>query len=366
MRTTAAPRHKGEWTDDNTFEAALFDGTSAAARTVHLHLMTRTLVIAHPSGGIVDRWALGSLKTVGPRLDDEIKLRSIERGTERLVVRDPGFIRAVARHLPDVDAPRRARRLAVKIVALAAATATAMAGLYVGLPAATRAVVPHLPTAWEVAWGEGLIDRFAPPHTRCTWDEGQAALDRLTARLAAHADLPVPIAVHVIRREEVNAFALPGGQVVLFEGLLGAAEGVEEVAGVLAHELAHVHHRHVVERLIEVAGIGVVISTLMGDVTLVSGVVAGLAATSYSRDKEREADAKAIEILTAAGIDGRGLVRFFERLDAQRGQLEAAVALMSTHPLSADRAATLGRLAQPGAPGLTGPDWRALQQICDG
>jgi len=142
-----------------------------------------------------------------------------------------------------------------------------------------------------------------------------------------------------------NAFALPGGDIVLTDALVELAAGEPDIiTGVLAHELGHVRHRHGM-RLALQAGMAAGLSGLMvGDFSaLLAGLPAWLAQADYSREFEREADLHARQMLQAAGISPRAMVRFFERLDAyqkQQGRDKSPLPMaFASHPANAERIA---------------------------
>jgi predicted Zn-dependent protease len=147
----------------------------------------------------------------------------------------------------------------------------------------------------------------------------------------------------VADRPEVNAFAAPGGVVVVFRGLVQAAETPEEVAGVLAHEVAHAELRHGLRATVKGMGFRALLALALGDLsgTALEAMVADLTELRFSRDAEREADAEGLRRLAAARIDPRGMVRFFERVRDEAGA--AVPALLSTHPAPAERLEALRR-----------------------
>lgn len=222
-----------------------------------------------------------------------------------------------------------------------------------------RALVPH---AWEQRFGEALVGDYGGKF--CADPGGQRALDALTQRLAPGDDR---FKVRVVDVPMVNAAALPGGHIMIFRELIDEAEGPDEVAGVLAHEIAHVRERHVTEALIRHLGVGLVVASLGGT----TGANADtLVAMSYSRDAETEADQGAIEALAAANISPKPAAGFFTRLaNAERelGRFGDAIAYVSSHPASKGRQANFERSADPKRayrPALTAAEWRALRTIC--
>lgn len=139
---------------------------------------------------------------------------------------------------------------------------------------------------------------------------------------------------------EVNAFALPAGYIVVYTGLLKAADSVEELAGVLAHEVQHVELRHSLRNLVHSLGWRALLAFAVGDVsaTVWGDLAQQLAAQSYSRDLERQADSAALHSLRQAGFGAHGMLEFFARM----AQKEAAgMALLASHPAPGERLSSL-------------------------
>ena len=157
--------------------------------------------------------------------------------------------------------------------------------------------------------------------------------------LAAAPDHPYDFRFYVVRDETLNAFAAPGGIVVVHTGLLAAAETPEEVAGVLAHEIAHVLERHSTRQIVYQVGLWSGIALLFGSpdtaAQLLVGLGSDLAKLSFGRDQERDADAVGLELLVRAQVEPRGMVTFFERLAGQDPDIPT---FLSTHPGSEGRA----------------------------
>jgi len=147
---------------------------------------------------------------------------------------------------------------------------------------------------------------------------------------------------YLVDRPEVNAFAAPGGVIVVFAGLLRDAKSPEEVAGVLAHEIGHVELRHSLKAAIKQLGFQALVSFAFGDLasTLAGDLVANLTELEFSRDAELEADRYGLARLVAAEVDPRGLPAFFARL-AQQEKSMALPAMFSTHPPSEARMSVL-------------------------
>ncbi|HEY0844432.1 MAG TPA: M48 family metallopeptidase [Noviherbaspirillum sp.] len=143
--------------------------------------------------------------------------------------------------------------------------------------------------------------------------------------------------------KEVNAFAAPGGVIVVHAGLIHKTARAEELAGVLAHEVAHVEQRHSLRSLIKNAGFGVALSLALGDWsgTALSGWIAKLSELKFSRDTEMEADREGLRLLVQAGMDPEPMAAFFGKLADEESKAAAALSLLATHPASEQRMAAL-------------------------
>jgi predicted Zn-dependent protease len=160
-----------------------------------------------------------------------------------------------------------------------------------------------------------------------------------------------PYSFSVANYREINAFALPGGPIWINRGVLHAARNESQVAGVLAHEIAHIAQRHAADQLTKAfaANLGLgVLGAFLGNsggataAQTAAGFLANSMFMKFSRDDEREADRTGLRILTGAGWDGRGMVELFEvlRREGQRDP-RAVETFFSSHPAPGDRIAAL-------------------------
>jgi predicted Zn-dependent protease len=147
---------------------------------------------------------------------------------------------------------------------------------------------------------------------------------------------------HVAKNDVVNAFAVPGGIIVVHSGLIDATRRPEELAGVLAHEVQHVEQRHSLEAIVKDLGLRGLWALVTGDLGggLVGHAALELTSLNFSRDAEKEADAKGFDALVEAGIDPSGMADFFVVMAKQEGAA-APPPFLSTHPASKDREAAL-------------------------
>lgn len=236
----------------------------------------------------------------------------------------------------------RTRRRTVLVLAVAGVIGAGL-GLWLGFDAWVRLAVSRVPVEWEQPIGEAAQQEFLAGQTVIREGPPVEAVNEIVRRLVeAVPDNPYTFRVTVVRSDTVNAFALPGGYVVVFTGLLKQADSPEEVAGVLGHELTHVLKRHGVERIVKTLGLVAVVTIFTGDqsglVGLAKRLGVELLTLKFGREQETEADVEGLKLLHRARIPTDGLIRFFERLsDKDKLQVE----LLSTHPMSAARAARL-------------------------
>ena len=174
-------------------------------------------------------------------------------------------------------------------------------------------------------------------------------LGRRLARVAPGAKYPYSF--QVADAAEINAFSLPGGPVWINRGVLRAAGNESQVAGVLAHEIAHIAQRHAADQLTKTLltrwSLGVLGAMLgnaggAGTAQAAGAMVANGVFLKFSRDDEREADRVGLQIMTKAGWDPRGMIELFEVLRREAKRDPGAVEVFfSTHPSPEDRIAQL-------------------------
>jgi predicted Zn-dependent protease len=145
---------------------------------------------------------------------------------------------------------------------------------------------------------------------------------------------------YVADDRSVNAYAMPGGFIVVHSGLLALADNADEVAGVLAHEISHVEKRHSLTAMAQSAGLYATVAILFGDFGRIAGAGADLLSLKFSRDHERQADSTGLGLLVRAGMEPAAMAAFFRKMAAQGGGVPA---FLSTHPASEERFADIER-----------------------
>jgi len=155
-------------------------------------------------------------------------------------------------------------------------------------------------------------------------------VNRLGQRIASHSDAQVPFTIKVIKSDEINAFSLPGGYLYIDTGMILAVDNEAELAGIMAHEVAHVAARHVTRAATRMA--------IMRYVSIPLGFAMPMLFMKFGRNAEREADLLGLEYEYAAGYDPQAFVQFFEKLHTTEKHKQNLVEqLFATHPVTEDR-----------------------------
>ena len=367
--------------------AQFFDGQSAVRHDVCVALSEdrQALMITGDTLSEPLRWRLMDLRALSDTSDTQrlTVTRHFEsddespRDTARLVVLDPDLIAWLHKTRPnlfraDVHPGTWRKVLTYTFGAIAASVLM----LFVILPAMADTLAQIIPAQREVAFGRVVTSQMARVlgnsslgELTCSNEEGEAALQAMLDRLTGPQEMEYEINLRVFDHGMINAFAAPGGHVVLLRGLLDKAEHPDEVAGVLAHEIAHVESRDATRHALRAAGSAGLLTMILGDFTGGAAIaVLGehMISASYTREAEGLADLYAMNMLAAADVDATGFADFFEVIAELEG-IELP-AYLSTHPASRNRA-TKARDFAGGqgetTPVLTEQEWQALKGICD-
>lgn len=357
-----------------TFSGHLFDGVSAQKRDATVTLTRLALSVTVDEQTTAWPWAQIT-QTQGRFVGEPIRLEYGPAPSQVLVLRDATFLAALAFIAPawtsNIRGPRGSRTGLISLALVA--TVGLLVALYLwGVPALADTVTKRLPIEWEQKLGEAVEESLLAGEEVCDDSKAQAAVAQLVEQLQAGAPAhPYTLRVHVVKSSLVNAFALPGGIIVLYTGLIEAMDGPGEVAGVLAHEIQHVLLRHGTQSLVRELSLAILVGALLGDANgaMQTGIelakqVGGL---RYSRDTEREADRRGMHLLQTAKIDPQNMVRSFERLGKAVGEQGPVLSLISTHPDTAERIATLQKMAQSAtfdAVALDDAAWRKALAGC--
>jgi predicted Zn-dependent protease len=167
-----------------------------------------------------------------------------------------------------------------------------------------------------------------------------APVDSLLTHICNRNDIDrEKIKLHLIEKGDINAFALPDHHLVLFSGLIQDCQNESELAGVIAHELAHLEKGHIMKKLTKEIGLGVLLSMTTGNGSpeIIQQALKVLTSSAYDRSLELEADITGAEYLIRAGLDAEAFAGFLFRMNTNESTMPKQVFWISTHPGAEDR-----------------------------
>ena len=361
------------------FPARYNDGIRAVTYPVEVRGEDCELIIVDRAGDVLDRWPAADVRLVDPPTHrGPWRLGCGGDDLARLVVADArqvGDLRAVCPHL--LRTHRVDRRTVLRVAAWIAAVVFL---IQLAIPLLATQIAAALPPEIEREMGRAIGDRLVAlladiegksvEEMACEAGPGTAALDRMVARLVPEVGGEGDaLHLRVIDSDLVNAFALPGGHILLPRAMVAFAETPNALAGVLAHEIGHIELRHPTTNMIKIAATSFLIGMLVGDIaggTVIATLAQLLIAAEYTQEAEREADDFALALLNRSNIDARPLAVLFDRLGEHESGGETAWQWFSTHPSAADRVDAIARRATGRGSALDDAGWRDLQGICGG
>jgi Zn-dependent protease with chaperone function len=326
---------------DNAVAALYFDGKSSRQYHVHFRVVGQT---ASVTGEFSRQCFLQDLRISERFRRASRKITFIDGAY--LEVRDVQALNTLlqATGYSESRVVKAQHRWRTVMAALTSIVALLVLAYFYLLPALSKTIVNHLPPFIEHGLGEQTLAMLEGPILQPSGLSlaTQAALAERFSNLVT-PDGPPPVYKILFRKSAMgpNAFALPSGEIVVTDSLVLLLDDDDALMGVLAHELGHLHERHMMRRLIQGSVIGAVATVLVGDFS----VLAANASTvmldmHYSRDAEREADDYAVALFRANGIPLSKLTLVFEKLGEATG---ASAPYLSSHPGGAERIARIRR-----------------------
>lgn len=356
---------------DNSPGGSVFlDGDTNVRRVVDLRLGIALEIIE--DGQVIASWPWRSIRRVD-WAGKGIRLRSTA-GAElaRLEIADTALGQSVVDRSPDYHlglsvGTRHAGRIITW--SLAAAASIAFVGI-IGVPYAADRIAPLLPQSFDARLG-AMVDsqvKLVFGDKKCVSPEGKAAFDKILEALKRGGQLQAPVDAAILDSKIKNAIALPGGKVYFFKGLLEKTQSADELAGILAHELGHVHHRDGMRKMLQAGGSSYLLGLLFGDVGGAGAVILAtrvLLDKSYTRKAEYRADSYAIETMNRLGRSAAPMGELLVRVTGKQSQKKTSI--LASHPFSEDRLARMKKSvpANPAPPLLTDTEWASLKRICD-
>lgn len=216
-------------------------------------------------------------------------------------------------------------------------------GGYLLVEATVNASIDHLPIAVDKQLGESAFKHFLKKYKFINDDKQLNRIRGIAEKLSAASSMPYKFDVYLAKSKEVNAFALPGGKIIVFSGLIKDAKSDDEIAGVLGHEIGHLKKRHSLRDLLHSVSLLQFCKFVFGDnhedVQELMNLMLKIEGLKYNRDQESEADEIGINLAKKAGYDPNGLIHFFQRIQDEESNSPPAFIL--SHPLPKNRVVAL-------------------------
>jgi Zn-dependent protease with chaperone function len=356
-----------------------YDGATTERHDVTVEAAPAALRISATNGTLLAAWPYDQIETLS---SPDGVLRIGLAGSPilaRLEIRDLALCSTIDDLSVPVDRSGRTDRRMQRKVAFwsVAATASLLVVAVVGVPAIATQLAPLVPYRVERLLGNAvdkqvrsmLDDSKSGQPFECGQGDsekaGQAAFGELVGKLEKAAALPIPLNPAVVRKSDANAFALPGGRIYVFQGLVDKSETPDELAGVLAHEIGHVAHRDGTRSVLQAAGLSFLFGMLLGDFVGGGAVIIAsktVLQSSYSRNVEASADAYGVDLMIRLKADPHALAAILKRI---AGDAEGWSKLLLDHPETKDRIAAI-EAAPRGMPQplLDSAQWADLKRIC--
>jgi Zn-dependent protease with chaperone function len=354
------------------------DGQTVTRRAVKIRILRLGLQINGEVGESI-WWPLEEIRqTQGFYAGEQVRLERGGEFAEVLLVAGTSFLTNLHHMIPkaaDQFYNPANRKNRIRIIALAAGGYLAVVALLYlwGIPMLAAIVASRVPVSWEEHLGQEIVKHLAPEDRRCDDPVHTRAIGEILRTLTSpQPTSPYTYRIYIVNNPMINAFAAPGGYIMLMRGLLEQTESPEELAGVLAHELQHVRRRHATRILIQQASMGLLLSAMTGNTSGATSygleTARAFGILHYSRRIEEEADKDGMRMILDAGIDPNGMIKFFDILKKKSTEIPSVLKYLSTHPSTEERIQKLRTMATGGqrkpSPLLKNYDWSAVKNIC--
>jgi beta-barrel assembly-enhancing protease len=340
------------------FNGFLFNGKSAHKQPVRI-VLTPFNIILTVKGKSAISWPYSDIRWAAdkPPFHIERDVNFPVENLEILVVDEPNFYENCRRIAPS-DFSRTALKNYFKWKIFSAGILSLLVifcGAFKFFPNYfVDQVVDKIPVEWEEKLGNTILSTFPVEKTP---DPKVIALLTDILRLLKQSkaeEIPYNLKIYILSTQEINALALPGGNIIIFEGLLKIAESPEELAAMLAHEAQHIFLKHSTRGILRNLASGLLMTLVLGDANTVMEIAINIAGNfntlGFSRKMETEADIKGLEMMLDAKINPQGMLSIFKKLMKEELKLEKnkknkstskyfyeIFSYMSTHPSAKSR-----------------------------
>lgn len=345
------------------FRGKYYDGQSAKAIVVKMTIIASEVLISEESSGQqVDLWAIADIQ-LDPRQPHLHVLISKYEPEASIELDNSSLIEHLRPLNPGLQSTKLNRHAFLIFVGALFALGVIF---FLNLPSFSRFLSKQIPFSTESSLAKKINLEKYFQFCKLT-DQRKMILDQLLVQIfpTFSDDQKIKISVQVVQDARINAYTLPGGLIILNDGLLKNAKSSNEIIGVLAHEIGHISNRHIVQHILRNGFLNGLFIFLTGNPTLNLAVIQGLTSLSFDREMELEADTAGIERLISQNISLQGSIDFFKRSDKDQ---EGLPQFLSTHPGTSERIQLLQKnLTRSNGRGnsISNNDLKDLSQACD-
>jgi len=333
-----------------SYQARFYQPNSGDFEVVSLRVEGHTLVTATSNGDHNYELSDLNLELTGQE-GDKIRLTHVPTGTSILCT-DKHLLLDLQQHGGLGEIGRVAKkahrdlgslpfRNAAIIWGIFGTIVAIIAGLIFGYDPLVNLAMKNIPPSAEESIGKMYADDEKLDQKSEEWKRVDRIGKKLVSKLKNN---PYKFRFYIEDKDEINAYAVPGGTIVVLSKLVKDAKSDDEIACVMGHEIGHVIHRDTLRRLMHTGGLGLTLAIISGGMISNEQIKAFIPALqkleslNFSRTQEAAADKTGIRLTVLSGYDGAAMIEFFQRLEKDRPQiLKDALAIMSDHPMSEDR-----------------------------
>ena len=360
------------------WDGYFYDGNSAKKNEIKVRIISNGIQIRYPNGDQIF-WQYSDIRESKELYSkNKTYIENILNPNQKLIVDDFDFFKRINEFFPDNKTflNRKINNSSLRRIAV---IGTVLILLFIPiffkyiLPVSSGFIAKKIPISFEKNLSKPYFNMLVPKESSCNNDERFKEIESIFNMLTSSVDdSPYDFNLHIIKSGIINAFALPGGDIVIYSKLIEKTTRPEQLAGVLAHEIQHITNQHGMESLIRDYSLSILISALTGNTNNTKttlGFAKFLGLMNYSRVNEKEADIKGIKLMKKAKLDPKGMVEFFEILKKNTGDIPNSLEYVSTHPQTSDRVRELknhsANIDYKPRKLFSEKRWQEIKKICD-
>lgn len=328
-----------------TFEGKYFDGKSSTGYHAKIQLNSFSIQISYTdnqSNRSVE-WMPDKIHANDFSSNEKVYLKYGDYPYQYLEVNDSRFVTELKESFSQAKFHKGAYNflfstgvIGLVVIALVFIGLLALTYLYI-LPAAAERIAATVPIEWEKKLGEASFDKMVEDEK--IDEENSKRMNVFFQQLHYSSDYKIEVVV--VKDKIVNAYALPGGKIIVYEGILRTLDNYKELTALLSHEFSHVQLLHSTKNIFRSLSSYMLLSVLFGDASGVTAVVIQnaneLKQLGYSRSLEEEADKNGLKLMKERNVDPEGMEGLFRALKKEEGDAGDIPEFLSTHPLTNER-----------------------------